>query len=117
MATVSPDDDREVPEILGRLGPNWFASVMGTGIVATAAATLPVDVPGLRAFAEVVWVFAALLLVVLVVAVGGYWLRHPTVVRSHARNPQMAHFYQAWSFLLTSGRHRKQELNLKCHCA
>jgi len=82
MATVSPDD-RAVPEILGRLRPNWFASVMATGIVATAAATLPVHLPGLRAFAEVVWVFAAALLVVLVVAVGGHWLRHPTAARSH----------------------------------
>ena len=27
--------------------------------------------------------------------VGGHWLRHPTVARSHARNPQMAHFYGA----------------------
>jgi hypothetical protein len=23
-------------EVLGNIGPNWFASVMGTGIVATA---------------------------------------------------------------------------------
>src|SRR5690349_9299283 len=37
---------------LSYLGPNWFASVMGTGIVATAAASLPVHVPGLRAFAQ-----------------------------------------------------------------
>ncbi len=35
-------------EKLGNIGPNWFASVMGTGIVATAGATLPVHVPGLR---------------------------------------------------------------------
>src|SRR3984893_15182610 len=104
MAGVSPDDDRAVPEIPGRLGPNWFASVMGTGIVATAAATLPVHVPGLRSFAEVVWVLAAVLLVVLAVAVGGHWLRHPTVARSHARNPQMAHFYGAAPMaLLTVG--------------
>ena len=27
-------------EVLGNIGPNWFASVMGTGIVATAGATL-----------------------------------------------------------------------------
>jgi hypothetical protein len=27
--------------LLSFLGPNWFASVMGTGIVATAGATLP----------------------------------------------------------------------------
>ena len=82
-------------EVLGNIGPNWFASVMGTGIVATAGATLPVRVAGLHAFAEVVWVIATALLVVLVVAVGGHWLRHPTVARSHARNPQMAHFYGA----------------------
>ena len=28
-------------DMFASLGPNWFASVMGTGIVATAAATLP----------------------------------------------------------------------------
>ena len=82
-------------EVLGNLGPNWFASVMGTGIVATAGATLPVHIPGIRVFAEVVWVAAAALLLILIGAVGTHWLRHPTVARSHARNPQMAHFYGA----------------------
>jgi len=82
-------------EVLGNVGPNWFASVMGTGIVAVAGATLPVHVPGLRAFAEAVWVIAAVLLAVLVVVVGGHWLRNPRVARTHARNPQMAHFYGA----------------------
>jgi C4-dicarboxylate transporter/malic acid transport protein len=82
-------------EVLGNIGPNWFASVMGTGIVAVGGATLPVHVVGLRAFAEAVWVIAAALLVVLIVVVGGHWLRHPTVARGHARNPQMAHFYGA----------------------
>jgi C4-dicarboxylate transporter/malic acid transport protein len=91
-------------EVLGNIGPNWFASVMGTGIVATAGATLPVHIPGLRGFAEVVWVIAALLLVVLIAVVGVHWLRHPTVARSHARNPQMAHFYGAAPMaLLTVG--------------
>ena len=82
-------------EILGGIGPNWFASVMGTGIVATAGATLPIHLPGLYTFTRVVWVIAALLLIVLLAVVGGHWLRHPTVARSHARNPQMAHFYGA----------------------
>ena len=91
-------------EVLGNIGPNWFASVMGTGIVATAGATLPVHVLGLRAFAEVVWVIAAVLLAILIVVVGGHWLRHPTVARDHARNPQMAHFYGAAPMaLLTVG--------------
>ncbi len=80
---------------LQNFGPNWFASVMGTGIVATAGVTLPVHVPGLRGFSHVVWVVAALLLVVLIVAVTVQWARHPTVARSHVRNPQMSHFYGA----------------------
>ena len=82
-------------ERLGRVGPNWFASVMGTGIVANAGATLPVNVPGLPAFTRLVWIAAALLLAVLVIVVGGHWVRHPKVARRHARNPQMAHFYGA----------------------
>jgi C4-dicarboxylate transporter/malic acid transport protein len=97
MATATPDppSPQTRVEVLGNIGPNWFASVMGTGIVAVAGDTLPVHVVGLRAFAEAVWVIAAAMLVVLVVLVGGHWLRHPTVARSHARNPQMAHFYGA----------------------
>lgn len=80
---------------LRQFGPNWFASVMGTGIVATAGATLPVHVPGLRGFSHVVWVAAAILLVVLSVAVSVQWLRHPRVAHDHAHNPQMAHFFGA----------------------
>lgn len=102
MATPSPDDAPPAPngshtrvEVLGNIGPNWFASVMGTGIVAIAGATLPVHVPGLRGFTSGVWVLAAVLLAVLIVLVGGHWLRNPTVARTHARNPQMAHFYGA----------------------
>lgn len=91
--SASPAPDRV--EVLGNIGPNWFASVMGTGIVATAGATLPVHVPGLRGFVQIVWVVAAVLLAGLIAVVGGHWLRHPTVARSHARNPQMAHFYGA----------------------
>lgn len=82
-------------ELLGNIGPNWFAAVMGTGIVATAGATLPVRILLVRGFTDVVWVIALLLLTVLTVVVGGHWLRNPRVVRSHGRNPQMAHFYGA----------------------
>ncbi|MDP9165613.1 MAG: TDT family transporter [Actinomycetota bacterium] len=80
---------------LQNFGPNWFSSVMGTGIVATAGATLPIHVPGLHVFSTIVWVAAALLLLVLVVAVTLQWISHPTVARAHSRNPQMAHFYGA----------------------
>ncbi|WP_234807555.1 TDT family transporter [Mycolicibacterium bacteremicum] len=89
---------------LGNFGPNWFSSVMGTGILVVAGATLPVHVPGLRVFTEIVWVVAAALLVALIITVSVQWFRHPTVARGHVRNPQMAHFYGAAPMaLLTVG--------------
>lgn len=92
------------PTFLSYLGPNWFASVMGTGIVATAGASLPVHVPGLRTFALVVWVVAAVWLLLLSAVTVAHWVRNPTVARSHVRNPQMAHFYGAAPMaLLTVG--------------
>ena len=45
------------------LGPNWFASVMGTGIIANAAATLPVFSDSLHTFALVVWCLASFMLI------------------------------------------------------
>src|SRR6476469_5511585 len=89
---------------LQHFGPNWFASVMGTGIVATAGVTLPVHVPGLHVFSRVVWVVASALLVMLVLAVTVQWGRHPTVARGHVHSPQMTHFYGAAPMaLLTIG--------------
>ncbi|MFJ9374651.1 C4-dicarboxylate ABC transporter [Streptomyces sp. NPDC101455] len=72
------------------LSPSWFAAVMGTGIVANAAVTLPRSLPGLRAAATVVWVGAVLLLVLLAV---GY-LRGRGL-RSHAGDPVVAQFFGA----------------------
>ncbi len=77
------------------LGPNWYASVMGTGIVANAGALLPFDVPGLRVFVEVVWVAAAALLAGLVIATLVHWIRSPHVARSYGRDVSMAQFYGA----------------------
>lgn len=92
------------PAPLRHLGPNWFASVMGTGIVATAAATLPFQVPGQAWFATTVWALAAALLVVVGAATFAHWAQHPDVARSHLDNPVMAHFYGAPAMaLLTVG--------------
>jgi tellurite resistance protein TehA-like permease len=68
---------------------------MGTGIVATAAATLPVQWPGLCEFATVVWVLAAGWLVVLAAAETVHWARHRAAALSHARDPVMVQFYGA----------------------
>ncbi len=69
-------------------GPNWFASVMGTGIVATAAATLPVHLPGLHAFATAMWLLAVLILAAVVTAT----VRRGT---SHAHDPVLVQFWGA----------------------
>lgn len=80
---------------VANITPNWFASVMGTGIVANAAVSLPWQPPGVRAFALVVWLLAATLLVVLLVATALHWRRYPARARGHHLNPVMAHFYGA----------------------
>jgi C4-dicarboxylate transporter/malic acid transport protein len=81
--------------IVSNLTPNWFGSIMGTGIVATAAASLPVRVPGVRTGATVVWAIAAVLLVALTAATVLHWIVFRHVARSHHRNPVMGHFYGA----------------------
>ncbi|HUB21015.1 MAG TPA: TDT family transporter [Streptosporangiaceae bacterium] len=77
------------------LGPNWYASVMGTGIVAIAGAGLPVHVPGLRVFATAVWVLAAAALIALTAAWAVHWIQYPDRARAHACNPVMAQFWGA----------------------
>ncbi|MDJ0395634.1 TDT family transporter [Rhodococcus sp. G-MC3] len=75
--------------------PNWFASVMGTGIVANAAATLPARIPGLHVFATAVWISASVALIALSTAFGVHWVRHRTHAREHAAHPVMVQFYGA----------------------
>jgi len=82
-------------DVFARLGPNWFASVMGTGIVATAAATLPVQWPGVRGFATAVWVLSAVWLITLTGAEVVLWTRHRDAARAHACDPVMVQFYGA----------------------
>ncbi|WP_405150018.1 TDT family transporter [Sphaerisporangium sp. NBC_01403] len=82
-------------DLFRHLGPNWYASVMGTGIVANAAATLPVHVAGMRTTATVVWALSGLLLVTLTAAWSTHWIRHRAEARAHAAHPVMAHFWGA----------------------
>lgn len=77
------------------IGPNWFAAVMGTGIVANAAATLPVSVPGLRVAARGVWMLDVVLLAVVLVATAIHWGQHRDTARGHLDDPVMSHFYGA----------------------
>ncbi|TQS40325.1 TDT family transporter [Cryptosporangium phraense] len=71
--------------------PNWFAAVMGTGIVAISAAGLPIQPPGLRTAAQLVWAAAAILLVALGVASAWQW----KASAAHRADPVMMQFYGA----------------------
>jgi C4-dicarboxylate transporter/malic acid transport protein len=88
--------DLERPANMFRdLGPNWYATVMGTGIVAIAAALLPVRVTGLHTAALAVWALAAFCLIALTAAWAVHWTSYPDRARAHAANPVMAPFWGA----------------------
>lgn len=75
------------------LGPNWYAAVMGTAIVANAGAVLPLDVPGLGVAYRVVWALSALMLLTLLAARAVHWARHGDQARRHLLDPAVAPFY------------------------
>ena len=75
------------------VGPNWFASVMGTGIVAVAGATLPATVPAIITTAA--WMLAVVLLVGLLIFMPLNWRRHPENFRAIADDVVAIQFFGA----------------------
>ena len=61
-------------EVIRQFTPNWFAATMGTGVLALALAQLPVQVPGLRAVAEGLWLFNIALFVLFSVLYTARWV-------------------------------------------
>lgn len=78
---------------LRHIGPNWYATVMGTAVVATAGTALPVRVPGLRGACLVVWALASVLLLAVLAARAGHWALHRDQARTHLLDPAVAPFY------------------------
>ncbi|EPJ41681.1 hypothetical protein STAFG_1271 [Streptomyces afghaniensis 772] len=75
------------------LGPNWYATVMGTAVVATAGTALSPHVPGLRGALAGVWALSLVLLVTLLCARAAHWARHRDQARAHLLDPATAPFY------------------------
>lgn len=75
--------------------PHWFASVMGTGIVALALVGLPGHVPGARALAGAFWVLAAAMLLALLLGVGLDVRRRRGGFGSHLADPAVAPYLGA----------------------
>ncbi|MFJ5779635.1 TDT family transporter [Streptomyces sp. NPDC093094] len=72
------------------LGPNWYATVMGTAIVAGA---LPPHAPGPDALRAAVWTLSLVLLAVLLTARALHWRHHRDQARAHLLDPATAPFY------------------------
>ncbi|MFH8734809.1 TDT family transporter [Streptomyces sp. NPDC017964] len=75
------------------LGPNWYASVMGTAIIANAGAALPVHVPGLRALCTAMWALSLVALLALLTARALHWTHHSDRAKEHLLDPAVAPFY------------------------
>jgi len=61
-------------EMIRQFTPNWFAATMGTGVLALALAQLPVQIPGLHAIAEGLWLFNIGLFIVFSLLYGARWV-------------------------------------------
>jgi C4-dicarboxylate transporter/malic acid transport protein len=82
------------------LGPNWYASVMGTAIVGTAGTALPLHIPGLRTACAAVWALSLALLLALLAARALHWTYHRDQARAHLLDPAAAPFYGCLSMAL-----------------
>lgn len=92
---------RDAPRLLG---PNWFTPVMGTGIVATSASTLPLRPAWLAPVATGVWVVAAAVLLAVVAVTVVQHARWQGVLRRHLDDPVLVHSFGAVAMaLLTVG--------------
>ena len=79
--------------VFANIGPNWFAAVMGTGIVANALVLLPFDWPAARDIAIAPWALAVVLLVAITAATVVHWVRHTERARGHLADAAMAPFF------------------------
>ena len=83
-------------------GPNWYATVMGTSIVANAAAAIPGGPHWLPAAGTGVWALAAVMLVAVLAARAAHWARHADQARRHLLDPAVAPFYGCLPMALLS---------------
>ncbi|MCP2073922.1 UNVERIFIED_ORG: C4-dicarboxylate transporter/malic acid transport protein [Pseudomonas lini] len=61
-------------EAIRQFTPNWFAVVMGTGVLALALAQWPGNVPGLRLLGEGLWLFNIVLFVLFTGLYSARWV-------------------------------------------
>ncbi|WP_256104626.1 C4-dicarboxylate ABC transporter, partial [Streptomyces sp. ODS05-4] len=75
------------------VGPNWYAAVMGTAMVAGAGAALRLPAPGLPHALAAVWALSALMLAAVLTARARHWIRHRDRALAQVRDPAVAPFH------------------------
>ncbi len=85
---------------LRHFGPNWYATVMGTAIVANAGVALPYDVPGLWTVCAAIWALSAAMLLLVLSGRAAHWVHHRDQAREHLVDPAMAPFYGCLSMAM-----------------
>lgn len=83
------------PELSKEIGPNWFASVMGTGIIANAAIGLPIVGQHMDQFGFIIWVVASLMLIVMLLLKTVQTITNPHIIKRQFNDPVMAQFFGA----------------------
>ncbi|MGW7525173.1 TDT family transporter [Streptomyces sp. NPDC054783] len=82
------------------LGPNWYATVMGTAILGSAGVALPAHAATLRHVFAGTWVLSLIMLVTLLGARALHWTHHRDRARADLLDPAMAPFYGCLSMAL-----------------
>lgn len=83
------------PEWSKEIGPNWFASVMGTGIIANAAVGLPMVGQYLTQVGFVTWILASLMLMTMLLLMAVQTIKNPHIIKRQFNDPVMAQFFGA----------------------
>ncbi|MFT5705698.1 MAG: C4-dicarboxylate transporter/malic acid transport protein [Shewanella sp.] len=82
-------------ELSKEIGPNWFASVMGTGIIANAAVGLPLFGNSLSNLGLVIWLVASAMLLVMLLMKITQTIIKPHIIKRQFNDPIMAQFFGA----------------------
>ncbi|MBB3595596.1 C4-dicarboxylate transporter/malic acid transport protein [Rhizobium sp. BK529] len=83
---------RPQARVLRHFTPNWFATTMGTGILAVCLGQFP-DLPMVRAAGEVLWLANMGLFIVLTCTYAGKWLLHPGAALRAFDHPVVSMFF------------------------
>lgn len=83
-----------------RLGPNWYATVMGTAVLGTAGAGLPFGLGAARGLWAALWALSLAMLAALLTARALHWRHHGDQARRDLLDPAVAPFYGCLSMAL-----------------